>query len=459
LVNVQRLADAVLEDCLARQLDMFAALDVFLAQCGRMIHAAGGFVELRGVHGPVLTRLWGERVNAAKYARWNGAVKQDDGRTLFVSPLELGALNFGALGFLVAGDFQDNGALVLQLVEAIGETLDSAVLSFLGASGSEGPLERLDLAFKPGVEKKRGALGGYELLTPLGTGGMAQVMVAKKRGPQGVGRLVALKRMLPHLTADRNVVDQFLDEARLGMRLAHPNLVTFLDFGEDAGGYYIAMELLKGADFDYVIYSPPSLPLPHIVSGVVCQALDGLHAAHEARAEDGGSMGLVHRDLSPHNLMVCFDGRVKVLDFGVAKMRNQRTVTLPGIVKGKPLYMSPEQAVGERVDRRSDIFAMGLILHEALSGKRAFDKGNDTKTMEAIVNEPLARPPGLKDEHWSLIERALAKEPNKRFRDAVHMKQVLSEKIRPANEHEIGLLVRERFADRVAQFQKWDALA
>jgi eukaryotic-like serine/threonine-protein kinase len=100
-----------------------------------------------------------------------------------------------------------------------------------------------------------------------------------------------------------------------------------------------------------------------------------------------------------------------------------------------------------------------LILHEALTGKRAFDKGNDTKTMEAIVNEPLVRPLGLKDEHWSLIERALAKEPNKRFRDAVHMKQVLSEKIRPANEHEIGLLVRERFADRVSQFQKWDALA
>ena len=455
---MQRLADAVLEDCLARQLDLFAALDVFLSQCGRMIHAAGAFVELRGVHGPVLTRLWGERLNAAKYARWNGVVKQDDGRHLFVAPLELGALNFGALGFLVSGDFDDEGRLVLALVEAIAETLDSAVLSFLGASGSEGPLERLDAAFKPGAEKKRGELGGYELLTPLGTGGMAQVMVAKKRGPQGVGRLVALKRMLPHLTADRNVVDQFLDEARLGMRLTHPNLVTFLDFGEDAGGYYIAMELLKGADFDYVIYSPPGLPEARIVSGVVCQALEGLHAAHEARAEDGHSLGLVHRDLSPHNLMVCFDGRVKVLDFGVAKMRNQRTVTLPGIVKGKPLYMSPEQAVGERVDRRSDIFAMGLILYEGIVGKRAFDKGNDTRTMEAIVNEKLPRPTGIAEEHWELISRALDKNPERRFRDAVHLKKRLAEVIPPAPEGEIGALIRERFADRVAQFQKWDAL-
>lgn len=449
----------MLEDCLARHLDLYSALDVFLAQCGRMIHAAGAFVELRGVHGPVLTRLWGERINAAKYARWNGVVELEGGRSLFVAPLELGALNFGALGFLVQGEFDDGGELVLALVDAIAETLDSAVLSFLGATGAEGPLERLDDALKPGARKPRGELGGYELLTPLGTGGMAQVMVAKKRGPQGVGRLVALKRMLPHLTADRNIVDQFLDEARLGMRLTHPNLVTFLDFGEDAGGYYIAMELLKGADFDYVIYSPPALPPPAIVSAVVGQALDGLHAAHEARAEDGHSLGLVHRDLSPHNLMVCFDGQVKVLDFGVAKMRNQRTVTLPGIVKGKPLYMSPEQAVGERVDRRSDIFAMGLILYEALLGKRAFDKGNDTRTMEAIVNDPLPRPKGLLDAHWELIDRALSKKPEDRFRDAMHLKSRLHEVIAPATMQEVGALVRDRFADRVAQFLKWERLS
>jgi serine/threonine-protein kinase len=413
-------------------------------------------VELRGTHGPVLTRLWGERINAAKYARWNGVAKQDDGRMLFVAPLELGALNFGALGFLISGEFPDEGQLVLTLVDAIGETLDSAVLSFLGASGAENPLDRLDQAFKPDVEKKRGALGGYELLTPLGTGGMAQVMVARKRGPQGVGRLVALKRMLPHLTADRNVVDQFLDEARLGMRLSHPNLVTFLDFGEDTGGYYIAMELLKGADFDYVIYSPPALPAPAIISAVVCQALDGLHAAHEARAEDGHSMGLVHRDLSPHNLMVCFDGRVKVLDFGVAKMRDQRTVTLPGIVKGKPLYMSPEQATAERIDRRSDIFSMGLILYESLLARRAFDQKDDTKTMESIVNDQLPRPAGLPTPLWEVIERALAKEPENRYRNALEMAQALREAVTPMKEHEVASLLSSRFPRRVTEVQTWE---
>jgi len=107
---------------------------------------------------------------------------------------------------------------------------------------------------------------------------------------------------------------------------------------------------------------------------VLLQALEGLHAAHELKAEDGHPLGLVHRDLSPHNMMVGFDGKVKVLDFGVAKVRTARTVTLPGIVKGKPLYMSPEQATAERVDRRSDIFAVGLILYEAVTGTRAFDK-------------------------------------------------------------------------------------
>ena len=454
LVNVQQLADEVLEDCLARQLGLATALDVFLTQCARMIHAVGAFVELRGTHGPVLTRSWGQPVNTLKYARWVGGVGLDRGRTLFVSQLELGAVNFGALGFLLPGDFPDGGEQVQTLVDGIAEMLDSAVLSFLALSERQGPLETLDQLLQG---KSRGAVGGYELLTPLGTGGMAQVMVARKRGPAGVGRLVALKRMLPHLASERSVVDQFLDEAKLGMRLQHPNLVTFLDFGEDTGGYFIAMELLKGADFDYVIYAPPGLPPPGVVSAVLCQALDGLHAAHESRGEDGVPLGLVHRDLSPHNLMVCFDGRVKVLDFGVAKMRNQRTITLPGIVKGKPLYMSPEQAVGERVDRRSDVFSMGLILYEALVGARAFDKGNDTRTMEAIVNEPLARPGGLSNGAWELVDRALQKRPEDRFPNALHMRRRITEVIPPAGEHELARFVSARFPDRVQQFARWDA--
>jgi serine/threonine-protein kinase len=274
--------------------------------------------------------------------------------------------------------------------------------------------------------------------------------------PGGVSRLVALKRILPRLADDEIIVNQFLDEAKLGMRLNHPNLVTFYDFGNAAGSFFMAMELIKGVDLDHVIYWRHGPLQPELVSAILCQALEGLQAAHDLKAEDGAPLGLVHRDLSPHNVMCGFDGRVKVLDFGVAKMRDQRTVTLPGIVKGKPLYMSPEQATAERIDRRSDIFSMGLILFEALLARRAFDQKDDTKTMEAIVNDPLPRPPGIPNPLWEVIEKALAKEPERRYRNATEMAQALREAAPPMKEHEVATLLAARFPRRVSEVQTWE---
>jgi serine/threonine-protein kinase len=167
-------------------------------------------------------------------------------------------------------------------------------------------------------------------------------------------------------------------------------------------------------------------------------------------------MGLVHRDLSPHNLMCGFDGRVKVLDFGVAKMRDKRTVTLPGIVKGKPLYMSPEQATAERIDRRSDLFSMGLILYEALTATRAFDMKDDTKTMEAIVNDELHRPTAIDRAMWEVVAKALAKEPERRYRTALEMAHALREVAPPMREHEVGALLSSRFPRRVAEADTWE---
>jgi serine/threonine-protein kinase len=218
------------------------------------------------------------------------------------------------------------------------------------------------------------------------------------------------------------------------------------------------MELVKGVDFDHVIgwhYGPLSPPL---VSSILIHALNGLHAAHEVKGDDGLPLGLVHRDLSPHNLMVGFDGRTKVLDFGVAKMRDQRTVTLPGIAKGKPLYMSPEQAVAERVDRRSDLFSMGLILYEALMGVRAFDTGDDTATMEAIVNDALPRPVGMVDELWPVIETALQKDPNLRYRTALDMAQAIADAVPPMKDSEVSALMTERFPRRVAEMAQWELI-
>jgi len=461
LVAVQRMADEVLEDSLARNLGLQAALDVFLSQCLRMIHAKGAFVTLRGTQETVLSRVVGsEYIDVRKYSHYDGAVVIDEKHTLFVAPLELGQLNFGALGFLLPGRFEGGGKQVLALVEAISEMLDSAVLAFLALTDGSGPLARLDELSERSAFRPRGRIGKYELVTPLGSGGMAQVMVARTIGPMGVSRLVALKRILPHLAKEESMVEQFLDEAKLGLKLSHPNLVTFFDFGQAAGGnYFMAMELLRGVDFDHLIYAPPGKLPANVASAVLLQALDGLQAAHELKGQDGNSLGLVHRDLSPHNLMVGFDGRVKVLDFGVAKVRNARTVTLPGIVKGKPLYMSPEQATAERVDRRSDVFAMGLILFEAVAGHRAFDKGNDTLTMMSIVNDPVQRPEAMGPEVWELVSKAVAKRPEDRFRSATEFADALREKIPPVSDADLGRLVTQRFPRQMDEYGKWERLA
>ncbi|MBL8957669.1 MAG: serine/threonine protein kinase [Myxococcaceae bacterium] len=461
LVSVQRLADEVLEDCLSQNMGLAAALDIYLSQCARMIHARGAFVELTGTEGPVLQRLWGQvPADVDRFSHYEGAVVLQESRTLFVSQLELAHVKLGSIGFILPGRFEGGGKHVMELVDAIAEMLDSAVLGFIALSEGSTPLERLDELHDGDDFRPRARIGRYELVTPLGTGGMAQVLVARTSGPAGVGRLVALKRMLPHLTDKQELVDQFLDEAKLGLKLQHPNLVTVHDFGQAAGGgYFIAMELVRGVDFDQLIYEKGGkLSLP-IISGVLCQALEGLHAAHDLKDDDGKPLGLVHRDLSPHNVMVGFDGLVKVLDFGVAKMANQRTVTLPGIVKGKPLYMSPEQAVAERVDRRSDLFSMGLIFYEALMGSRAFDTGNDTRTMEAIVNDPLPRPKEMNDVCWELCRVALAKRPDDRFRTALDFAVRLRELFPPASPAEIGRLARERFPRRVEDMAHWDRLA
>ncbi len=453
------MADDILEDCFERGLDLNTGLDVFLTQCARMVHAVAGFVSLKGTQGPVLTRVLGELgVDVFEAAKWTGPHRVEGGRMLFCTRLTLGKLDLGTLGLAVEGRFEDGGKLVMKLVEAIGEQLDSAVLGFLALMDGRSALERLDdLAVDDdSTPVMRGRIGRYEVVTPLGTGGMAQVLVARARGPEGLGRLVALKRILPHLATDPIIVQQFLDEARIGLRLSHPNLVTVFDIGEAQGAYYIAMELVRGVDLDRLLKVMKAPLPPAMAVAVVTQGLLGLHAAHTLRGEDGAPLLLVHRDMSPHNLMLGFDGRVKVLDFGVAKARAQRTVTLPGIVKGKPLYMSPEQARGERLDARSDLFALGLILYEAITGKRAFDKGDELASMYAICDEELRRPERIPKPLWDVMAVALAKSPTERFRNAQEMSERLAEVVPPAKDSELARLVAAHFPDRLRELNRLD---
>ncbi|HLL03893.1 MAG TPA: serine/threonine-protein kinase [Myxococcaceae bacterium] len=462
LTSVHRMADDIIEDCFERGLDLDTGLDVFLTQCARMVHAVAGFVSVRGTRGPVITRVLGDLgADPFEAAKWSGPKRLPDGRMLFCTQLTLGRLNLGGLGLVVEGSFEDGGSLVMKLVEAIGEQLDTAVLGFLALTDGRSALERLDeLAVDDELTPvPKGRIGRYEVVMPLGSGGMAQVLVARARGPEGLGRLVALKRILPHLAADPLMVQQFLDEARIGLRLAHPNLVTVYDTGEAQGAYYIAMELVRGVDLDRLLRAMGKPLPPALAVAVVNQGLHGLHAAHTSRGDDGTPLMLVHRDMSPHNLMVGFDGRVKVLDFGVAKARSQRTVTLPGIVKGKPLYMSPEQARGERLDLRSDLFAMGLILFEALTGRRAFDKGDETASMYAICQDDLSRPAAIPLPLWDVLSVALAKDAGDRFTSAQEMADRLAEVVPPAKDPEVARLMAAHFPEKLRELSRLDRTA
>ncbi len=458
LVRVQQLADEVLEECIEKGLGLAAAVDVFLAQTTRMLHARAGFVRLRGSEGPVLTRVAGiPHVDLEEATAWDGAVQLSEREVMFVTQLNLGSLNIGSLGLVVEGQFPNGWKHVLELVRGIGEQLDSAVLAFVALTDGRTALERLDEVDDASQVRSRGRIGRYELVTPLGTGGMAQVMVARASGPEGLGRLVALKRILPHLSADPVMVQQFLDEARIGLRLSHPNLVTIHDFGQAGGAYYIAMELVRGVDMDNLIDRQGKLAAA-VAVGIVTQALGGLHAAHEVRGEDGAQLGLVHRDLSPHNLMVGFDGVVKILDFGVAKARLQRTVTLPGIVKGKPLYMSPEQAMGDPLDRRSDLFAVATILYEGLTGRVPFEEADDTKTMEAICSMPPKDAPEIPRPLWSVLARAFEKDPRDRFSTALELREAILRVQEPATEVELSRVMTAHFPERLAELSRYERI-
>ena len=271
----------------------------------------------------------------------------------------------------------------------------------------------------------------YEILRPLATGGMGEIFLARMRGVGGFERLVVIKRLLPEIAKQAELVTMFLDEMRLLASVQHSNVVHIYDVGTTPeGAYFYAMEFLHGQDLRTVARRCRDTGMPLGASLSVCMAaLSGLHYVHERRGADGKPLKIVHRDVSPGNIFVTYDGQVKLLDFGIAKSADGNSKTSAGVLKGKFAYMSPEQARALPVDRRTDIFAMGVVLWEITTGQRLFKGENYVETLLGLVEKGATPPSAVKPEYPSSLEqvvmKALEREQASRYQTAIEFQQAL----------------------------------
>ena len=276
-------------------------------------------------------------------------------------------------------------------------------------------------------------LDRYELIAELASGGMATVYLARLAGIAGFQRLVAIKHLHPHLEHDQQFVQMFLDEARLAAGIHHPHVVPILEVGASASGHYLVMEYVEGDTLARLLaraISSPDGAFPMSVAvRVMIHTLEGLHAAHELTDDFGRPLDLVHRDVSPQNILVGVDGVARITDFGVARALSRLTSTQAGQLKGKLAYMAPEQARGTSLDRRTDVFAAGIVLWEALCMRRLFRGETDAETLNRVLYEPIpeavAYNPSVPEGVNAVIRRALAREPGQRFATCLDFAEAL----------------------------------
>jgi serine/threonine-protein kinase len=298
-------------------------------------------------------------------------------------------------------------------------------------------------------------LGRYELIGQLATGGMAEIHLARLAGEAGFEKTVVVKRLLPELVASKAFVAMFLDEGKLVARIDHPNVCEVHELGREGSEYFLVMPYLDGVpatDFIARPRDPDRIAQLRVAAGIVVQACAGLHHAHELRGADGASLGLVHRDVSPSNVFVTTAGAVKVLDFGVAKVRGAAAETEVGTIKGKTQYMAPEQLLGEPLDRRCDVFALGIVLYELATHQRLFKRGSDFLAAKAILEEAIPRadttdpavPPALAD----VIGKALARKREDRHADA----RELAKAVEAAMSSHGGVAAPAQIADALAEW-------
>lgn len=301
-------------------------------------------------------------------------------------------------------------------------------------------------------------IGRYALFGEIAAGGMATVHFGRLVGPVGFSRTVAIKRLHPQYAKDPEFLGMFLDEARLASRIAHPNVVKTLDVVNVPDEVFLVMEYVAGESLARLLKNAEKLgerAPPDVVASVMAGMLNGLHAAHEAKSERQEPLGIVHRDISPQNVLVGVDGAARVLDFGVAKAALRTQSTRDGQMKGKLAYMSPEQLNGRPVDRRTDLFAAGAVLWEALTGKRLFDGDGAGEILGKVLSYQIPDPgtvvEGIPPALAAIALRALERDPEKRFQTAREFAMALETLGRNATTRAVGEWVERTAGDGLAR--------
>ncbi len=304
--------------------------------------------------------------------------------------------------------------------------------------------------------------GRYELLKRLAAGGMGEGHLARQVGKEGFEKLLVVKVLLPHLVEDEEFLKMFYDEARIAASLNHPNIAQLFDFGEIEGHHYTAMEYIHGEDIVKLWKAARGAgkPVPIAVSArIIAEAAAGLDYAHKAVDANNQPLKLVHRDVSPQNILVTFDGGVKVIDFGIAKAAGSLSHTATGVLKGKYAYMSPEQADGKPIDHRSDVFALGVVLYEMLTSLRLFKRENETQTLRAVtdceVEPPSTVNPQIDPQLDAIMLKVLAKDREQRYQDAQEFRLALEEWMvhtrQAGSAAHLSAYMRDLFAERLAK--------
>jgi serine/threonine-protein kinase len=311
--------------------------------------------------------------------------------------------------------------------------------------------------FTVGSQPER-VLGRYALFDEIASGGMATVHYGRLLGDAGFARTVAVKCLHAQYAKDPEFATMFLDEARLASRIRHPNVVQTLDVVELDGELFLVMELVLGEALNRILrasaaHGTPASP--EIASAIVCSILHGLHAAHEATSDRGEPLAIVHRDVSPANVLVGADGIVRLIDFGVAKAAHRLHTTRDGSVKGKLAYMSPEQLNGKKLDRRSDLFATGAVLWEILTGEPLFrgetEAATVSRVLELEIEPPSRRSPGVPKALDPVVKKALERSPAKRFASAREMAHAIEAAVPNASPTRVAAWLEETVGDVIAE--------